>query len=683
MKAEDITVEVRNKFYERLDIITPDRLNLALKVEFGKVGSWTLETLPGSRYANELKQAGAGIVVSHKKRAFASGRVTGWNLVRSTENPQGVIVFTGITDESIAFDRICYPDPTHGDFRKVKRVHDYRAGPCETLLHTFFDVNAGPSALPARRTHNLDMAPDLGRGRQMVYGGRYDVLGDVLTKLGVAGGISWRIIHEHTDRVVFRTEKVRDVSKTVRLNIMDGSLDRTEAETVHPTATHIIVGGKGKGFRRMFVEHFTTRSVRSRDSYRRRIERFVDDRQTNKRDELKRSANRTLIEEGVRHARVKFVTGDVTHRTFGVDWNLGDTVALIMDGREYKGVATNMVMTLNSDGLRVGIEFGGEDGAAEVDVATALYGALEVSETTADDGTDPDVPPIHGVLSRGGRNSTNDLIARISNLERNAESGDEEEVKFSHGDFKAGEWMRFARFPGAESDEGMVHGEFVVTSAQTGAFDIIKFDASVSFQSASIDLSHYNSWAARSNYDAIRFVRDPSDLSLGDGYLEIRVSNDKAQSGFGQINLRHGYDGVSSLWQIIEPVKSPVAEGSSRVQEQVGIFHTGRVPAQLQNGWRNSSTEQNYDEATLSMSAGSTVVLSGYVDGSSASSAAMLGLPPGMRPKKRLIFKCYSPNVGGGVRVDVLPSGAVYVAGESQDYRGPVSLSGITFKATN
>ena len=113
MRAEDLTVEVRDKTLARLGQIPASYLNLTkCTARDSAVGEWAL-TIPADHpLATPLRTPGAGIIVTLASgEVFLSGPMTKATSDSTYSDTAGVLTVEGVTDEIVLWDALAWPDP--------------------------------------------------------------------------------------------------------------------------------------------------------------------------------------------------------------------------------------------------------------------------------------------------------------------------------------------------------------------------------------------------------------------------------------------------------------------------------------------------------------------------------------------------------------------------------------------
>lgn len=357
MKLSDLTVEVRDKSLARLGVIRPEELDLTCEDHFNDVGSWTLNLAAEHPLAPALRTPGSGLVVHGPTDVLFSGPMEKAQYATTPEDPGGYITFEGVTDNVILADMLAFPQPENLDPMTQNRAHDTRTGAIETIMHGFVAANVGPLAPAPRRRPKLIMGPDLGRGGTTTKSARFPVLGTLLSELAVVGGLGFRIVQRGSN-LVFETYAITDRTRLIRLDVRNNTLSAQRVAVTAPGVTQAIVAGQGELTERQFLAVDNPVSKAAEDEWNRRIEKFIDQRQTNDEAELKQAGDESLEENGFTGVAVQAVPMEDTSMEFVRTWYLGDRVAVVVDNQELPSPVTGMLMRADKEGFRIGALLG-------------------------------------------------------------------------------------------------------------------------------------------------------------------------------------------------------------------------------------------------------------------------------------------------------------------------------------
>ncbi|MEU0739263.1 siphovirus ReqiPepy6 Gp37-like family protein [Streptomyces sp. NPDC006134] len=370
-------------------------MSLTVEDAFNNVGTWAM-TLPSEHpLAQALRLPGAGVIITGPTDVLMSGPVSSSEYAATADDRRGSISFSGISDSSILSDMLAWPEPGNPDATTQSTGHDTRTGPAETLMHQYVAANCGPLAPPARRRAGLTMGADYARGPVITKSARFPQLGELLTEIAVTADLGFRIVQRGRE-LVFETYAVQDRTREVRLDVLAGTLSGQRVAVSPPGATRVIVAGQGELEDRTFVSVDNETSQAAEADWNRRIERFVDQRQTNDLAELRQAGDEVLAEKGDTAVAVQAVpVEDSPFMDFGRDWGLGDRVTVIAGGQELVSTVTGLVIKADEDGFRLGAQLGDPSGfdpnASVADRVTSTESRVSALERTAESGGDPDL----------------------------------------------------------------------------------------------------------------------------------------------------------------------------------------------------------------------------------------------------------------------------------------------------
>lgn len=365
MQLEDLTVEVRDKTFARLGVIQPEYLNLTYKGIFNNVGEWTLELPYEHPMTSHLREAGSGLIVTNGAApapwdVVFSGPTLEPELTATPLDSTGTVTFKGTTDDVRLADAIALPTPANGDQYLDTTGHDVRTGPAETLLHQYVSANIGPMhPSSGRRIPNLVMGANLGRGQTMKKSARYQVLGELLAEIALLANLGFRIVQRGSD-LVFETYAAVDRRADIRLDVYNSALSSQRVRTTAPSITYAIVAGQGDLQDRQVKAVTSQEALLAEEDWGRRIERFIDQRQTDDEGEQTDAAEEALKEGGFTGVTIQAVPNEHSFMEYGREWTMGDHVTVISDGAELHTYVVGMILEADEEGLRVNLQLGSE-----------------------------------------------------------------------------------------------------------------------------------------------------------------------------------------------------------------------------------------------------------------------------------------------------------------------------------
>ncbi|MFJ1932615.1 siphovirus ReqiPepy6 Gp37-like family protein [Kitasatospora sp. NPDC088160] len=361
MKLSDLTVEVRDRNLARLGLIRPEDLSLELHDVFNNVGTWKL-TLPLEHpLATALRAPGAGLIVTGPDDVLMSGPVTRPEYAATPEDQRGSVVFEGVSDTVALADMLAWPEPSNPDASTQKAGHDIRTGPAETIMHDFVNANCGQYAPAPRRKAGLYMGGSQGRGPTITKAARFPVLGDLLTEIATVANLGFRIV-QRGDRLVFETYAVTDRSREIRLDVEAGTLAGQRVTVTPPGVTRVLVAGQGDLEARTIVAVDNDASTAAEADWGRRIERFVDQRQTSDPEELRQAGTEALADAGYTGTSVQAIPVADSSMRLGIDWGMGDQVTVVVGGQEMTSTVTGLLIKADEQGFQAGALIGDPTG---------------------------------------------------------------------------------------------------------------------------------------------------------------------------------------------------------------------------------------------------------------------------------------------------------------------------------
>lgn len=353
MKLTDLIVEVRDESLARVGQLRPaDLPGFNAILRFNAPGTWSCRLPYGHPMAEALRQPGAGIIVSTSQGVLLSGPTRAVKLDQSTEDPVGAYTITGVDDSIILGERLAYPEPSNADVSTQLNAYDVRTGSAEDVMKAYVEANIGPTAPATRQIPELTIEPSLNRGPTVQESARFDTLQELLEGLGQLATLGFTIEQEDAD-LQFKVYEPADRTKFVRLDIDNGKLNRTEYSYSEPKATRVIVAGQGDGASRTFIERTTSDSLNAETQWGRRIEVFKDQRNSGDTAELEQAGDEILVVDGKTVVSVSVSPSDRDSMLFGIDWNLGDKVTVVVGPTELEAVVSEVGIGVAADGVRI------------------------------------------------------------------------------------------------------------------------------------------------------------------------------------------------------------------------------------------------------------------------------------------------------------------------------------------
>ena len=354
MLLSDLTIEVRDATLTRVGQFQPkDLVGFTLVSRFNAVGSWSMKLPYGHVLGEQLRQPGAGIVVTGPTGSVIfSGPTTSAVNDQTKEDPDGIWTIGGVDDSIYLIERLAYPTPTTDDVTAQTSAYDTRSGVAETVVKGFVNANIGPGATTARQVRSLTIQTDLARGATVSASARFDVLQDLINPLAQTGGIGYDIV-QVGNALQFQVYTPVDRSTSIRMDIANGKLMKSEYSYFSPKVTRTIVAGQGEAEARTFTEVSNYTSLAAESAWVRRIELYKDDRSSDTLAKLQQTGAEALVDVGKTIVNMSVQPSDDTNMRYGIDWGLGDKVTVVMGDIEASAVVTEVGIGIAADGVRI------------------------------------------------------------------------------------------------------------------------------------------------------------------------------------------------------------------------------------------------------------------------------------------------------------------------------------------
>lgn len=363
MQVSDLIVEVRDGNLNRIGQIPVDYLTgFTIVRRFNGIGTWTLNLPVGHPLEAALKLPGAGIIVTVRGTVLMSGFTTWVNTVQTVDDPDGMTQITGLDDSVLLRDRLAYPTASTADVTAQTTAYDVRTGTAEDVIKGYVSDNFGPTAPTARKNAQLTIEASASRGATVKGSARFDVLYDLLKGLANASAnagspLGFTIVQSGTS-LQFKCYTPTDRSGVVRMDIANNKLTETTYSLAAPKATRTIVGGSGDGTARVFQERSSYTSLQAETAWSRRIEQFVDARDSNDATTLATNGDSVLATDGKAQITATVRPSDDQTMLFGQHYFLGDTVTVVVGSYELAAVVTEVGISVADDGVRLACTIG-------------------------------------------------------------------------------------------------------------------------------------------------------------------------------------------------------------------------------------------------------------------------------------------------------------------------------------
>lgn len=332
-----LTVYVRKPDLSRGYLID-DYLSLTLTPKFNDVGGWQIELNNDSQAAQQLRsEDGNGIIVERNNLPLFSGpfevKKRSWKA-----NSSNTVTFSGVDDNIWLARRLALPTlPWSTNYSDIVTGVD-----AESALKHFFYGNVGAGADATRVVPGLAMGTNLNRGNVVSEQGRFHTVLELMQRTALhGGGLGFRV-YQSGGGLVFDVYEPVDRTDTVIFGPSWGNLESFDYETKAPAANYIYVGGGGEGTARVIAPDGDWASIASWG----RREAFRDRRDSSDPTELNQTITEELDKQGEQHSlaivpaeyqpAAVFTGKKFTPWLLGVDYNVGDQVAVDVDGVRIK-----------------------------------------------------------------------------------------------------------------------------------------------------------------------------------------------------------------------------------------------------------------------------------------------------------------------------------------------------------
>lgn len=355
-ETADFTIEVRDKNFTRIGQIAPEYTDLKFVDVHNGVGSWELKLPAEHPLLATLKTKGAGIIVTehwlegatHKYRVY-SGRMRSAVLSQDATDPRGTWVVNGVDDNVIAAATRVYPDPANLATAQTA-AYWVQSNNAEWVMKNAVRLNAGTGAIPSRAYLWLTVPAVQNRGSNVKCSSRFDVLGDLLTSLGTAGGLGWEFRQDGA-LISFDVYVPQNKTAEVRLDIRNGGLESNTLGFTAPSATEVLVLGQGEGAARTVRSVTSAAATAEAAAWGLRWEQVKDQRNTDDTAELDQAGQEILTEQGSTVNSLTVVPSDAPGQRLGRDWYRGDKITVVVDGQETTAIVTQVATSITSAGV--------------------------------------------------------------------------------------------------------------------------------------------------------------------------------------------------------------------------------------------------------------------------------------------------------------------------------------------
>lgn len=302
---------------------------------YNAVGNWTME-MDFDLVQSMLINRYAGIAVVLDGSVVFSGPISG--IRRVDEDLKNTVLVTGTDDMGYLGGRLLLPVPSGPPYSGSE--YDVRTGTAEAVIKEYINYNCGPLAKASRMIPGLTIASNSNRGNQVTGRARFDKLMDFIPILAAKGGVGFECVD-----LTFDCYIPVDLSSSIVLSKTLGTLSNFVYEISLPEANYLFVGGSGNGTSRTFAEIGDSQSILDW----RLKEDFLNYNKTNVVAELLDAGESELVQRAGA-IKVEVKSQSMPGREPIMNYRLGDTVKVILDGIPFLVKATEFKISLAGNG---------------------------------------------------------------------------------------------------------------------------------------------------------------------------------------------------------------------------------------------------------------------------------------------------------------------------------------------
>lgn len=270
---------------------------------------------------------------------WRSGPMTA--LKREVDPDGDMLTVSGVDDTVWLARRNAHPQPGTATPPYNITGHDVHTGSVATVLAELANVNAGPSAVPARQVPGLVVPVPAPAGPTVTVAARWNNLLTLMQDTARPSGIIFDVVD-----LTFSARQPTNSGAIFSegLETLGGWTVNSEAATINK----VVVAGGGQDVNRLIYEASNATSIGEWGL----AETFQDARDTVDMVEIDKRAQETLA-EGVKPVTVTFVPLDVEGQSFARDWWLGDVVTVVVGGLTVVDQIREIHVTLDEAGATV------------------------------------------------------------------------------------------------------------------------------------------------------------------------------------------------------------------------------------------------------------------------------------------------------------------------------------------
>ncbi|QGZ53371.1 hypothetical protein GPZ77_34665 (plasmid) [Streptomyces sp. QHH-9511] len=361
MTDNTLRVYVRDSALQRIGQID-DYTSLNVLPRYNAVGAFTLEISADAASAILLVEGNGLIIRTATGETITSGPIRTVDWSRSAgDGGSGKLTVGGVDDTSVLGQYTCWPSPAAAIGSQTASVYKLTAINAETAMRQLVDVNAGPSALAARKNPLLTLAPDTAAGPAVTREvNQFDNLLTVLADIANAAGLGFRVVQVGA-ALQFQVYEPTDRSDTARFAFRLGNLTGVSYTTTPPTCTRAIVVAGGGSSPRVCATYDRTDPLFPGLV----LEQFVDltsvDTASVDLAAQMTQAGAEALASGAGQGSLSLSPIDIPQLRYGRDYQVGDTVAADVRGSWYTDVVREVTLTCTAaEGTKVTATVGGD-----------------------------------------------------------------------------------------------------------------------------------------------------------------------------------------------------------------------------------------------------------------------------------------------------------------------------------
>lgn len=306
-------------------------------------GEWHLTLPRDAPVCDLLLQPRTGIFVTRDEKPFFSGQKVAQE--RQYQQGRNVVTFDGIDDTALLSWRLVMTQPDRQHPPYVLDDNDIRKGPTSTIMWEYANVNIGPGAVPQRRWPGLTFAPDPIVGIVQTGHGKYQGLDLLLQQLGAASDpqLGYRITQSAPGSLQFEIVVPNDRTTTA---VFSKDLGNITAYTHKESAgeNYAVGGGSGNSIDRVIIEQADNNAIVQWG----RIEGFNDHSDLTFIEDMVPALQADLV-ASANAVATTFTLADTSNLRYGFDYDLGDTVTVLVDGAVFREVIREISIALDKD----------------------------------------------------------------------------------------------------------------------------------------------------------------------------------------------------------------------------------------------------------------------------------------------------------------------------------------------